>query len=92
MTHVKIKPGQVDEFRKAYDAEIVPTVTAQEGNTGIYLLEPDQVAEELVSVTVWQDRESGDAYETGGTYAALTEKVRHLIAERPAVQSYSLRD
>ena len=92
MTFVKIKPDQVDEFRRVYDAEMVPTVTAQKGNAGIYLLEPEDINEEFVSVTAWDDRESGEAYEAAGTHAALTEKVKHLIAAPPTVRSFTVRD
>lgn len=92
MTFVKIKPDLVDEFRKVYDAEMVPTVTAQEGNAGIYLLEPDDLADEFVSCTAWDDKESGQAYEAAGTHAALTQKVKHLIAAPPTVRSFNVRD
>ena len=92
MTFVKIKPDSVDEFRKVYDAAMVPTVTAQKGNAGIYLLEPEDVSEEFVSVTAWDDKESGEAYEAAGKHAALTEKVKDLIAAPPTVRSYYVRD
>ncbi len=40
LTFVKIQPDKVDEARKVYYEELVPTVKAQKGNIDMFMMEP----------------------------------------------------
>ena len=92
LTFVKIQPDKVDEVRKIYYNEIVPTVKAQKGNVDIYLMEPLGEDEEVISLTSWDSKENGDAYESSGTYPEMVNKVKHGFAASPTLKSYEVKN
>lgn len=92
LTFIKIQPDKVDEVRKIYYNEIVPTVKAQKGNVDIYLMEPVGEDEEFISLTSWDSKENGDSYETSGTYPEMVNKVKHGFAESPTLKSYEVKN
>ena len=63
LTFIKIQPDKVDEVRKIYYNEMVPTIKAQKGNVDIYLMEPVGEDEEFISLTSWDSKENGDSYD-----------------------------
>jgi quinol monooxygenase YgiN len=91
LTIGKIKPGKMDEMRKIYYEEIVPVVKAQNGNVDIFLLEPVDAGDDIVSYNSWESQADGDAYEASGTYAEMVEKVRHTLTGQLKVKSYEVK-
>lgn len=91
LTFVKVQPDKLDELRKIYYDEIVPTVQAQKGNVDIYLMESVSEDEEGISLTSWDSKENGDAYEASGTYPEMVNKVKHLFAGSPTLRSYEVK-
>ena len=90
LTFAKIQPDLMDEFRKIYNGEIVPTVKAQTGNVDIFGLEAVDEGEEYISFTSWDNKESGDTYEASGTYGEMVGKVKHTFAGPPTLKSYEV--
>jgi heme-degrading monooxygenase HmoA len=92
LTFVKIQPDKLDEVRRIYYDDIVPTVKAQKGNIDIFLLEPVGEDEEFISLTSWDSKENGDAYETSGTYPEMVNKVKKGFAGPPTLKSYEVKN
>jgi quinol monooxygenase YgiN len=89
--NVRIQSDKIDEFRKIYDEQIVPAVKKQKGNIDIFLMESLEREGEVISFTSWESQEDGDAYERGGTYVQMFNKVKHTFAGTPTLWSYEVR-
>lgn len=92
LTFVKIQPDKVDELRKVYYNEIVPTVKAQKGIIDVYLMEPIDENEDFISLTSWDSKANGDAYESSGTYPENVNKVKFGFAAPPTLKSYEVKN
>lgn len=91
LTFGKIQLDKMDEFRKIYNEEVVPTVKAQKGNTDVFFMESVEEEGEGISFTSWDSKENGDAYESSGTYKEMVGKVAHTFAEPPTMKSYEVK-
>ena len=92
LTFVKIQPDKVDELRKVFYDEIVPTVKAQKGIIDVYLMEPINENEEFISLTSWDSKANGDTYEASGTYPEMVNKVKFGFAAPPTLKSYEVKN
>ncbi|MHA2009167.1 MAG: antibiotic biosynthesis monooxygenase family protein [Promethearchaeota archaeon] len=92
LTFVKIQPDKVDELRKIYYDEIVPTVKAQNGNVDIFIMEPIDSDENFISLTSWDSKDNGDTYESSGTYQEMVNKVKFAFATTPTLKSYEVKN
>jgi heme-degrading monooxygenase HmoA len=81
----------MEELRKIYNGEIVPTVKAQKGNIDIFGLETVDEGEAYISFTSWDNKENGDTYEASGTYGEMVNKVKHTFAGPPTLKSYEVK-
>jgi quinol monooxygenase YgiN len=84
-----VKPDQVANLRRTYNAEAVPKVRAQPGNLGCLLLEPSADGEPFLVMTVWQDRAAAESYESSGAAAEVVSSVRAFFAGPPTLRSYA---
>ena len=91
LIEVKIQPDKLDEARKIYNEEIMPTVKTQKGNVDMFLMESMDREGEMVSFTSWDSKEDGDAYEASGTYVEMVNKVKHTFAGMPTLWSYEVK-
>ena len=91
LIEVKIQPDKLDEIRKIYNEEIVPTVKTQKGNVDMFLMESMDREGEVISFTSWESQEDGDAYEGSGTYVEMVNKVKHTFANTPTLWSYDVK-
>ena len=89
---VNIDSEKLDEFRKIYNEQIVPTVKAQKGNVDIFLMESQDNEGEVISFTSWEHKEDGDAYEANGTYVEMFNKVKHTFSGTPTLWSYNVKN
>ena len=89
---VNIHPDKLDEFRKIYNEQIVPTVKAHKGNLHTFLMESIDKEGETTSFTAWETQEDGDAYERSGTYVEMVNRVKHTFAGIPTLWSYEVRE
>ena len=91
LIEVKIQPDKLDEIRKIYNEEIIPTVKTQKGNVDIFLMESMDRENQVISFTSWENQEDGDAYEASGTYVEMVNKVKHTFAGTPTLWSYDVK-
>jgi len=91
LTIGKIKPGKMDEMRKIYYEEIVPVVKVQKGNVDIFLMEPVNLEDKIISYNAWESKAYGDAYEASGTYSEMVGKVKHTLTGELTVNSYDVK-
>ena len=83
-----LKPHSVTAFTRAMEEEITPLMRRQEG----FL---DEIAfiihdgTEAVRISLWDRRESAEAY-SGGSYIKALETLAHLIEGTPRVQTYEV--
>ena len=91
LIQVNTRLDKIDEARRIYNEEIVPTVKAQKGNIDIFLMESMDKEGELISFTSWESQEDGDTYEASGTYVKMVNKIKHTFAATPTLWSYDVR-
>jgi len=78
---VKIQPGKIDEFRRLYSEEILPTLRTVKGCRYAYLTESEKEKDEFISVTLWDSKQDAENYEQGGIYQQLLEKAKHTFSD-----------
>jgi len=72
-------PGKLQEFKKLYEAGVIPALMETEGCRYAYLM-AGRDEEEVMSVTLWDTRAHADAYEASGRYEELLAKVRPAMS------------
>lgn len=77
----QIREGQLSEFKKIFNNEILPELRAVKGCRYAYLTENIKEQNQMISVTIWDSREDADAYHHSGVFDRLTEKVKHTFSE-----------
>jgi heme-degrading monooxygenase HmoA len=83
-----VKPGEAATLRSIYNEQAVPKVRAFPGNLGCLLLEPTDDGEPFVVMTVWEDRDAAEKYDSSGAAAEVVALVRHCFAGPPTLRSY----
>jgi len=92
LTFINIRPERIIDLRRVYNEEIVPVVKKQKGNIGVWLLEPTLSAEDFIWLTEWVSEADANAYESGGTYKMLTDKIKDMYSIRPIVKTYNITE
>jgi heme-degrading monooxygenase HmoA len=92
LTFVYVLPEHTEYAKKLYHEEIAPVVKIQKGNMGVWLLEPTDGGGEFISLTEWQTKADADAYEAGGTYRELVEKMKTLYRSKPVLKTYNVTE
>lgn len=90
LTYFKVRPGEVDEMKRIYFEEIVPTVRDQWGNVDVFLLEPVSMESEYISCTMWESQADGDIYEASGVYGEAVDKISHTFEGSETLVSYEI--
>jgi len=89
LTFCKFLPDKINEARKIYNEQIVPTVKKQKGNVRVFLLEPIDKADDFISVTEWKSKEEADAYQSSGLYKTLVNKLEKVFMKQPIIKVYN---
>jgi heme-degrading monooxygenase HmoA len=89
LTYLNFLPGKAEEAKRIYKNEIVQVVKQQKGNLDCRMLEPVDMADDYISMTVWESKGDSDAYHSSGIYRQLVDKVRELYAKDPVLKVYS---
>lgn len=76
-----IKPGMMEEFRKIYKEEIIPTLHKIKGCRYAFLTENAQDKSDVLSVTIWDSKQDALDYESVEIYAELNNKVKQMFSE-----------
>lgn len=88
LTYFNFSPGKIEELKKFYNDVAIPTVRKQKGNLDCKLLEPVNKGDEHISMTVWDNDEDANAYQSTGVYKSLIEQVRKFFAKEPVLKVY----
>ncbi len=91
LTTVKPHADKIAELVSIYNSEVVPQVKKAKGNIDIFLLEPAQKGDDYISITMWNSKADGDAYESSGQYKTMVDKVRHTFAAPPVLKTYEAK-
>ena len=89
LTYLSFLPGKFDEAKKIYNDELVPVVKRQTGNIDCRMLEPVDMADDYISMTVWDNKEDADAYQASGVYRQLVDRIQSLYSKNPVLKVYS---
>jgi heme-degrading monooxygenase HmoA len=82
--------GALDELVKVFNESVLPANRERKGHVRSYLL-VDADAEQVMVITVWENREALVSGETDGFYQAQVGKVQHLLASGVARHIYELK-
>ena len=77
---LKVLPGKLDEFNHLYKVNAVPALRKTTGCRYVYLLESDQRAGEVLSVTSWDSTQDAEAYEQSGLFEQLLESQKQTLS------------
>ena len=89
LTYLSFLPGKIDEALKIYNDELVPVVKRMAGNFDCRLLEPFDIDDDYISMTVWENKEYADAYQSSGIYKQLVDSIRALYSKNPVLKVYT---
>jgi heme-degrading monooxygenase HmoA len=89
LTYLGFLPGKAEEAKKIYNNELVPVVKQQKGNLDCRMLEPVDKTDDFISMTVWENKEDADNYQSSGVYRKLVDRVKEFYAKDPVLKVYS---
>ena len=81
ITSAKIQPGKMEELRKIYSEEIIPSLRTVRSCRYAFLTENIEKENEAISITIWDSKQDADDYETSGLFDKLIDKVKHTFSE-----------
>jgi quinol monooxygenase YgiN len=81
LVSLKLQEDKVDEFRRIYIDQIIPALNAWQGCQYAYLIESLRHRNEIISVTIWENKKDADIYEESGQFSELVDKVKHTFSE-----------
>jgi quinol monooxygenase YgiN len=88
LTFCKFLPEKVNEARKIFISEIMPTVRKQKGVLNIRLLEPTEKAGDYISITEWKTKADAEQYEISGLYKKLVNRLEPFFTKQPELKTY----
>ena len=89
LTYLNFLPEKINKAKNYYDNEVVPAVKKQKGNIDCLLLEPANKGDDHISMTLWENKEDANAYQSSGLYKSLVEKLRDSYSKEPVLRVYS---
>ena len=92
LTFCKFLPEKINEARRIFTDEIVPTVRKQKGLIDVRFLEPTTKAEDYISITEWKTKEDADVYENNGIYRKLVNKLEPFFTKKPELKTYTVEE
>jgi len=88
LTYFGFSPEKMEEVRKFYFEEAIPVVKAQKGYLDCKLFEPVNTSDDYISMTVWENQQDADAYQSSGTYKQLVDQVSKYFSKEPVLKVY----
>ena len=92
LTYCKFLPEKINEARRIFTDEIVPTIRKQNGLIDVRLLEPTVKTEDFISITEWKTKVDADAYDNNGIYRKLVNKLEPLLTKKPELKTYTIEE
>ena len=88
LTYLQFLPEKVNDSKKFYNEVAIPTVRKQKGSLDCRLLEPVDKNDDYISMTVWDNDEDADAYQSTGVYKSLVDQVRANLSKAPVLKVF----
>lgn len=83
-----LKADKANEFTRTFESDVLPLLRRQAGfKDEITFVSSDK--EEAVAISLWDRRESAEAY-SRETYPAVLQKLSPIVEGTPEVQSYEV--
>lgn len=89
MSRLKIQPGKVSEFGKAFDDEVLRTLRGVEGLRGFYLFTNEQ-SSEAYTIGIWDTEAHAVAFETSGAFKQGVAQIASFLAGPPERRVYEV--
>ena len=89
LTYLQFHSGKLNEAKKFYNEVAIPTVRKQKGSLDCRLLEPRDEKDDYISMTVWDNDEDANAYESTGVYKSLVDQVRPNLSKAPVLKVFN---
>jgi len=90
LTFVKLKPDvSLEETRKIWDGNVIPSAKEQKGFIGGFLLVTEQ-RDEAVAVTLWESKDDVLAGEQSSYYQDQVKKFAAFLAAPPERKHYDV--
>ncbi len=77
----QIREGKMAEFRHIYTEAILPQIRSAKGCLHAYLVENLRQKDQVISLSIWDRKQSADNYEQSGLFSTLTHQVEHCFPE-----------
>jgi heme-degrading monooxygenase HmoA len=85
----RVKAGQAEALRIAYNTRAVRKVRSVAGNLGCLLLEPSTAEDgDFIACTLWASRSDAEAYESSGAAQEVVAMVRQYFSGPPSLKAY----
>jgi quinol monooxygenase YgiN len=75
-----VQSGKVDEFRKLFMEQVLPTLTEVPGCCYVQLVQNVRHANEFASFSVWSTHEAVQNYERGGVFTLLQDVLKPTLS------------
>lgn len=81
---MRLKPNVADEFRLAYEKEIIPILRRQDGFLEELVL-ATPARKEVLAISLWEDKEFADAYRQRAS-SEVARIVARFVAQPPVIE------
>lgn len=92
LTFCKFLPEKINEARKIFNEEIIPTVRKQKGLLNIRFLEPTEKMGDYISITEWATKAEAEMYDSSGVYKKLVSKLEPFFTKQPELKTYTVEE
>ena len=92
LTFCKFLPDKINEARKIFNEEIIPTVRKQKGLLNIRFLEPTEKTGDYISISEWATKADADMYDNSGVYRKLVSKLEPFFTKQPELKTYTVEE
>jgi heme-degrading monooxygenase HmoA len=80
IVEVRIAPGRLEDFTKAYRQQVIPALEAFDGYRGVFLALAADDPEIALSITFWSREEDAVRYEMSGEFERLSERLKDTFS------------
>ena len=78
---LKVREGKMEDFKRSYVEQVIPSLRAVRGCRYIYLTENPDKPNEVISVTSWDNRDDAESYEKSGLFDRLLQTQKDMLSE-----------
>lgn len=81
LVSVLLQSGKMDEFKKIYETDILPSLRKFNGCKFAFMTKSSEDENTAVCVSLWDSRQDAETYEKSGLFDQLIEKTKHTFSE-----------